>query len=100
GSTDGRVQSVMGSYVHVFSPTVTNNFSVSYDQRKYVQRRIGSGQGLAQQIGLANVSNAAFPTIDINGYAPLGAPGTTNAAVARIQTPIVDTQVLESISKF
>jgi Carboxypeptidase regulatory-like domain/TonB dependent receptor len=100
GTTDGRVQSIMGSHVHVFSPTVTNNLSVSYDQRKFVQQRIGSGQGLAQQIGLANVSNAAFPTIGINGYAPLGSPGTINAAVARIQTPIADTQVLESISKF
>jgi len=38
--------------------------------------------------------------VNINGYAPLGAQGTTNAAVARIQTPITDTQVLESISKF
>jgi hypothetical protein len=100
GTTDGRVQSIMGSYVHVFSPTVTNNLSVSYDQRKFVQQRIGSGQGLARQIGLANVGNAAFPTIAINGYAPLGASGATNAAVARIQTPVADTQVLESISKF
>src|SRR5207248_7110684 len=32
--------------------------------------------------------------------ASLGAPGTINAAVARFQTPITDTQVVESISKF
>jgi hypothetical protein len=100
GTTDGRVQSIMGSYVHVFSPTVTNNLSISYDQRKYIQQRFGAGQGLAQEIGLTNVSNAAFPTIAIAGYASLGALGTTNAAVARIQTPIADTQVLESVSKF
>jgi hypothetical protein len=100
GTTDGRVQSIMGSYVHIFSPTVTSNLSVSYDQRKYLQQRLGAGSGLAQQIGLANVSAAAFPTFTVNGHAPLGALGTTNAAVARMQTPITDTQVLESLSKF
>ena len=63
-------------------------------------RRLGAGAGLAQQIGLANVSAAAFPTFAVNGYVALGAPGTTNAAVARLQTPITDTQVLESVSKF
>jgi hypothetical protein len=73
---------------------------VSYDLRSYLQRRVGLGQGLAQQLGFANVSSAAFPTFNINGYAPLGAQGTTNAAVARIQTPIRDTQILESVSKF
>ncbi len=98
--TDGRVQSMMASYVHIFSPTVTNNLSVSYDQRKFLQQRLGAGAGLAQQIGLANVSAAAFPTFAVNGYVSLGAPGTTNAAVARLQTPITDTQVLESVSKF
>lgn len=99
-TTDGRVQSFMGSYVHIFSPTVSNTLSVSYDQRKFLQQRLGTGAGLAQQIGLANVSAAAFPTFIVNGYASLGAPGTTNAAVARMQTPITDTQVLESIGKF
>jgi hypothetical protein len=99
-TTDGRVQSMMLSYVHVFSPTVTNNLSASYDQRKFLQQRLGAGSGLAQQIGLANVSAAAFPTFAVNGYASLGSPGTTNAAVARLQTPITDLQVLETISKF
>lgn len=100
GTTDGRVQSVMSSYVHIFSPTVTNEFSASYNRRSYVQQRIDSGAGAAQAIGLANVSSAAFPTIGINGYAPLGATGTINAAVARIQTPITDFQILEALSKF
>ena len=100
GTTDGRVQSVMSSYVHIFSPTVTNEFSASYNRRKYVQQRIDPGSGMAQTLGLANVSSAAFPTFSISGYTPLGATGTINAAVARIQTPITDTQILEAISKF
>lgn len=100
GTTDGRVQSIMGSYVHTFSPSVINNFSYSYDRRSYIQHRFGFGEGLAQSIGLQNVSSAAFPTFNINGYTSLGALGTTNAAVARVQTPITDTQFLDSVSKF
>lgn len=100
GATDGRIQSFMLSHMHTFSPTLLNNLSVSYDRRKYIQQRLGAGQNLAQSLGLPNVSNAAFPTFNINGYALLGSQGTTNAAVARIQTPITDTQLLESASKF
>jgi hypothetical protein len=100
GTTDGRVQSFMASSLHTFSPTLLNNLSVSYDRRSFIQQRFGAGEGLAQSIGLTNVSAAAFPTFNISGYASLGAQGTTNAAIARIQTPITDTQVLESLSKF
>ena len=60
--------------------------SISYDRRKFLQQRIGAGTGLAQQIGLANVSAAAFPTLAIGGYASLGAPGNTNTA-ARAANP-------------
>src|SRR5579885_3122819 len=100
GTTDGRVQSMMISHLHTFGPTLLNNLQVSYDRRSYLQRRFGMGQGVAQSLGLANVSAAAFPTFNINGYALLGAQGTANAAVARIQAPITDTQILESVSRF
>jgi hypothetical protein len=99
-TTDGRVQSFLASHLHTFSSELVNNLSFSYDQRAFIQRRPGSGQGLAQALGLTGVSNAAFPTISVNGYALLGSLGTTNSAVARIQTPITDTQVLDSLSKY
>ncbi len=99
-TTDGRVQSAMASYVHLFGPATSNTLSVSYDRRSYIQQRIGIGEGFAQRLGLANVSSAAFPTFNINGYASLGALGTANAAIARIQTPVTDTQVLDSIAHF
>jgi hypothetical protein len=99
-TTDGRVQSFMASHLHTFSSELVNNFSFSYDRRYFIQRRPGAGQGLAQALGLEGVSDAAFPTISVNGYALLGARGTTNAAVARIQTPITDTQILDSLSKY
>lgn len=94
------MQSFLASYLHTFTPTLLNNLSFSYDRHSYVQRRFGSGERLAQGLGLTNVSAAAFPTFNINGYALLGAQGTTNAAVARIQTPITDVQFLDSISKY
>ena len=50
---------MMASYVHVFGPTVTNNLSVSYDQRKFLQQRSARGR-TAQQIGLASIGAAAF----------------------------------------
>ena len=99
-NTDGRVQSIMLSEVHTFRPDLLNNLSISYDRRHYVQTRVGAGQGLARKIGLGNVSDAAFPTLNINGYALLGAQGTTNAAAARLQTPITDTQVMDALSFF
>jgi hypothetical protein len=98
GTTDGRIQSFMVSEVHTFSPSLLNNLSVSYDRRSYFQRRFGIGKGLAQSLGLANVSAAAFPTFNIGGYALLGAQGTTNAAIARLQSPITDRQVVDSVS--
>src|SRR5689334_8766003 len=51
-------------------------------------------QNLAATVGLTGVSDAAFPTFTIPGYATLGNP----AAVFRIQTPILDQQFLDSLS--
>ncbi|MBZ5609686.1 MAG: TonB-dependent receptor [Acidobacteriia bacterium] len=100
GVTGGRVQSFLVSHLHTFSATILNNFSFSYDRRAFIQQRLGAGQGLAQSLGLLNVSAAAFPTMNISGYASLGSPASVNAAIARIQTPITDTQFLDSVSKF
>src|SRR5439155_7116917 len=44
-------------------------------------------------IGLRGVTDQAFPAFTIPGYAPL-----SSATVSRFQTPIVDTQLLDSVS--
>lgn len=93
GGTDVRVQSFTGAYTHVFTPSVVSDLRVTYLRRKFIDARPGLGQDLAGQIGLTNVSSQAFPAFTIPGYASL-----SSAAVARFQTPIVDRQVLESIS--
>ncbi|HVX67099.1 MAG TPA: TonB-dependent receptor, partial [Bryobacteraceae bacterium] len=52
----------------------------------------GYGEDYATQLGLAGVSAAAFPNFVLPGYASLG------GQVARFQTPIRDTQLLDSVS--
>ena len=111
--TDVRVQSMLASYTHLFSPAVTNDFRYTYLRRKFLETRPGYGDNLASAIGLTGVSNAAFPAFTIPGYGvPAGfvagnvtIPSTGAALgnpsmVSRFQTPIVDQQFLESLSWF
>lgn len=94
--TDVRVQSVLLAHTHVFRPTLVNDVRATYLRRKFVDTRPGNGDNLAAAIGLTGVSNSAFPAFTIPGYASLG----NAAAVSRTQTPIVDAQILESLSWF
>lgn len=109
--TDVRVQSMLGSYTHIFSPTMTNDFRYSYLRRKFIDSRPGQGDNLAAAIGLTGVSDAAFPSFTIPGYGvPAGfvagnvtIPNTGAAlgnptAVSRLQTPIIDQQFLDAFS--
>ncbi|HEY1340311.1 MAG TPA: carboxypeptidase regulatory-like domain-containing protein [Bryobacteraceae bacterium] len=111
--TDVRVQSLLGAYTHIFSPSVTNDLRFTYLRRKFIDTRPGFGENLAAKIGLAGVSDAAFPAFTIPGYGVPGGfvagnitvPNTgaalgNPAAVSRLQTPIVDRQALESLSWF
>ena len=92
--TDVRVQSILGAYTHIFGPSLANDLRYTYLRRKFIDTRPGYKENFASKIGLAGVSDAAFPAFNIPGYATLGNP----AAVFRFQTPIIDQQVLDSIS--
>ncbi len=92
--TDVRVQSILGSYTHIFSPTLSNDVRFTYLRRKFVDSRPGAGENFAAELGLTGVSDAAFPAFSIAGYATLGNP----AGVGRYQTPILDRQILDSFS--
>ncbi|PYR66825.1 MAG: hypothetical protein DMF88_14910 [Acidobacteria bacterium] len=59
----------------MFTPTLVNELRLTYLRRKFIEHRPG-----------------AFPAFTIPGYASLS---STN--VARLQTPILDRQVLESV---
>lgn len=90
--TDIRVQSFLASYVRIFRPTLVNDLKVSFFQRKFIDSRYGADQDYASKLGLKGVSAAAFPNFAIPGYTALSAPPGRN------QTPIRDTQILESLS--
>ena len=92
-STNVRVQSLLGAHTHIFGPSLNNELRVTYLRRKFIDQRPGLGANLAWTIGLRGVTDQAFPAFTIPGYAPL-----SSATVSRFQTPIVDTQVLDSVS--
>lgn len=94
-TTDVRIQSLLGAYTRVSSPTLANELRISSLRRKFIDRRFGFAEDLAGALGIRGVSANAFPSFTIPGYAPL-----SNANLARVQTPIVDHQILESVSWF
>src|ERR1700676_1611228 len=104
--TDVRVQSLLVAETHIFSPTLANDVRFTYLRRKFLDTRPGAGDNIAAAIGLAGVSGAAFPAFTIPGYgiASTQTIGNSTAAlgnataVARFQTPILDRQILDSVS--
>src|SRR5262249_56515155 len=98
-TTDVAIHSALLTYTHSFSTSLLNSFQVSLMNRKFIQGRGGADQDYAGQIGLTGVSAAAFPTLNVTGYALLGSQAIANSSIARVQTPITDVQVQDSISK-
>jgi hypothetical protein len=104
--TDVRVQSLLVAETHIFSPTLANDVRFTYLRRKFLDTRPGSSDNLAASIGLAGVSGAAFPAFIIPGYGIASTQTIGNSAaalgnataVARFQTPILDRQILDSVS--
>jgi outer membrane receptor protein involved in Fe transport len=95
GTTDVRVQSLLGAHTHIFGPTLISEVRYTYLRRKFIEERPGLGTNLAATIGLRGVTDQAFPAFTIPGYASL-----SSATVGRFQTPILDQQILESVSWF
>lgn len=92
-STDVRVQSLTGAHTHIFGSNFVNELRLTYLRRKFIDRRPGLGTNLASAIGLRGVTDQAFPAFTIPGYASL-----SGSTVSRLQTPILDRQVLDSLS--
>ena len=109
GSTSVRIQSLTGAHTHVFNNNLVNELRVTYLRRKFIDQHPGLGANLAGAIGLTGVSDQAFPAFNIPGYGALmaGAGSSSgqvatsalgSANVSRFQTPILDRQVIESLS--
>lgn len=90
--TQGRTQSILGTWTHTFGARTINEFRYGYVRRKNVQLQPELGQNLAAQLGLQGVSQEAFPIIGVTGFAALGRDPF------RRQTPIEDTQVQNAVT--
>jgi hypothetical protein len=109
-ATDVRVQNVTAGYNHIFSSNLVNEVRVTHLRRKFIDRHPGLGENYAGTIGLRGVSNQAFPVFNIPGYGPaasasasaattnFGTASLSSPTVSRFQSPIKDTQFLQSIS--
>jgi TonB-dependent receptor-like protein len=109
-ATDVRVQNVTAGYTHIFSSSVVNEVRVTHLRRKFIDRHPGIGEDYAAQIGFTGVSDQAFPVFNIPGYGPsqsatasaattnFGTASLSSPTVSRFQTPIKDTQFLESLT--
>jgi hypothetical protein len=109
-ATDVRVQNVTAAHTHIFNANVVNELRVTYLRRRFIDRHPGLGENFAARIGLAGVSDRAFPVFDIPGYGPsqsatasaattnFGTASLSSPTVFRLQTPITDRQFLESMT--
>lgn len=109
-ATDVRVQNVTAGYTRLFSSTVIAEARVTHLRRSFIDRHPSLWQNYAAQIGLAGVTDQAFPVFNIPGYGPsqsaTASAATTNfgtaslgsPTVSRFQSPIKDTQWLGSLS--
>lgn len=107
--TSVRVQSLTGAHTHIFRSNLANELRITYLRRKFVSQHPGLGANLAGVIGVTGVSGQAFPAFNIPGYGSLAATAgnaagqvTTSALgsanVARFQTPILDTQLIDALT--
>ena len=90
--SQGRSQNILGAWTHIFRPNLVNDLRFGHIRRKNIQQRAATGTNLAGKLGLKGVSDAAFPIVGITGVAGLG----NNPF--RLQTPIDDTQVQDSLA--
>jgi hypothetical protein len=70
---------------HVFGPTIVNTARIGYNRSNYFLSQEGTGKNYAGEYGLINVSplpsQAAPPTISINGITSQGSPYTPQGAI-------------------
>lgn len=88
-------QSMLAGETHSFNPQTVNDFRANFLLRSNNQDRLDPGGGSASKLSLRGVSDVAFPQFGLTGFAGLG-----GSPLFRHQTPIRDTQLLDSLSLF
>lgn len=96
GPQDTLAQAVAGSYVHIFSPTLTNEVRAGYTRRHVGRAALLLSSPPSQSIGVPGIpSNGAFsnelPSFLIAGFQQLGPPANTDSSFRTDVTEIADT---------
>jgi hypothetical protein len=82
------------TWFHTFSANLVNEARLTYSQRQNVNIAAGAHTTLASQIGLTGADQSYFPTVTVNGLAPLG--NTTEQQ--RLQKPFIDAGFEDSLT--
>ena len=78
--SDAYFRLVTFGETHTFTPTLVNEFRMTYKWNRSLARAKARDQNIAQQVGLKNVSAQNFPIMSIGGAVPVtfGAAGDSN----------------------
>ncbi len=82
-----------GSWTKVVTPAIVNEVRFTYGDRINWARSWGLGGNWADELGLRNVPNGAFPVFAVTGYTNLG-----STAQERQQFPIRQWQLIDNFS--
>ncbi len=93
GIRENKIHSVLGSWIHNFSPTVLNEARYGYSIRMHINRNAGMGSGFNQKINLPGVDPQSFPVIAVTGYS-----GLSTAPNERIQKPILTHHIVDNLT--
>lgn len=93
GTRENKIHSVLGSWMHNFSPTVLNEFRYGWSQRYHINRSAGTGSGFNGRIGLPGVDPNNFPIISVAGQS-----GFSTGPNERIQRPILTHHIVDNVT--
>ncbi len=87
--------STLGEEIHNFNSSLLNDFRYEWQPRHFYNLSLGLDQGWPEKLGLKGVSNRSFPRVTAAGFSNMG-PATQE----RIQVPIRDTDIVDTLSWF
>lgn len=93
GIRENKVHSLLGSWMHNFTPTVLNEARYGYTLRKHINRAAGTGSNFNQTLGLRGVDANSFPIIAVTGQS-----GFSAGPNERIQTPILTHHLVDNVT--
>jgi len=93
--TERRAFSHLFNYIHNFTPTTINDLRVDWQPRRFQLLTLGREGNWPEQLGLQGVTGSPFPRVTASGFIAMG-----RANQHRIQKPIHDTDVIDTVSWF